>query len=81
MATVNAVASPYAIKKQIALRPANAHQTKTSGIAVAVRAIGYHLFEGLGWLDAILNAALVMTGNGPIDRPSTREGKLFRSVP
>lgn len=47
------------------------------GIALAAGAIGFHFLEGLDWLDASLNASLVMTGNGPVDRPHTVGGKLF----
>ena len=48
-----------------------------NGVALAVGAIGYHSLEGLDWLDAILNAALVITGNGPVQPPHTPGGKLF----
>lgn len=47
------------------------------GIALAAGAIGYHYLEGLDWLDATLNASLVMTGNGPVHPPQTPGGKLF----
>jgi Ion channel len=47
------------------------------GLALAVGAIGYHYLEGVDWLDAGLDAALVMTGNGPIHHPQTPAGKLF----
>jgi hypothetical protein len=47
------------------------------GIALAAGAIGYHFLEGLDWLDATLNAALVMTGNGPAHSATTTGGKLF----
>lgn len=47
------------------------------GLALAAGAIGYHSLEGLDWLDASLDAALVMTGNGPIHHPRTPAGKLF----
>ena len=50
------------------------------GVALAVGAIGYHSLEGLAWLDAGLNAALVMTGNGPVHPPRTLEGKWFTIV-
>jgi len=46
-------------------------------IGLAVGAVGYHFLENLQWLDATLNAALVMTGNGPVDPPHTEAGKLF----
>ena len=48
-----------------------------NGVVLAAGAIGYHSLEGLDWLDASLNAALVMTGNGPVHPPHTPEGKLF----
>ena len=48
-----------------------------NGVALGVGAIGYHSLEGLDWLDAILNAALVITGNGPVHPPHTPGGELF----
>ena len=48
-----------------------------NGVVLAAGAIGYHSLEGLDWLDASLDAALVMTGNGPVHPPHTPEGKLF----
>ena len=47
------------------------------GLGLVVGAIGYHFLEGLDWLDAHLNSALVMTGNGPAHEPRTPGGKLF----
>lgn len=46
-------------------------------IALAMGAFGFHFLEGLDWLDASLNASLVMTGNGPLHHPQSSEGKLF----
>jgi len=46
-------------------------------IALVAGAIGFHFLEGLDWMDASLNASLVITGNGPVDRPVTPGGKLF----
>jgi hypothetical protein len=42
--------------------------------------IGYHIFEGLPWRDAFLNAAMLLGGMGPVDAPHTNEGKLFAGV-
>jgi hypothetical protein len=50
------------------------------GFALIVGAIGYHFLESLDWLDAGVNAALVMTGNGPAHQPRTSAGKLFTIV-
>ncbi|HET7298521.1 MAG TPA: hypothetical protein VFI89_07385 [Burkholderiales bacterium] len=41
---------------------------------------GYAHFEGLGWLDAFLNAAMLLGGMGPVESPSTAMGKLFAGV-
>jgi hypothetical protein len=38
---------------------------------------GYHAFEGLPWLDAFLNAAMLLGGMGPVDTLHTDAGKLF----
>ncbi len=38
---------------------------------------GYHAFGGLPWLDALLNAAMILTGMGPVDPLPSAAGKLF----
>ena len=39
--------------------------------------LGYAYFEHLSWLDAFLNAAMLLGGMGPVDVPRTSGGKLF----
>jgi hypothetical protein len=41
---------------------------------------GYAHFERLGWLDAFLNAAMLLGGMGPVESPATRGGKLFAGL-
>ena len=41
---------------------------------------GYHYLEGLGWMDAFLNAAMLLGGEGPIENPRTQGGKLFAGL-
>ncbi len=41
--------------------------------------LGYQFFEGLPWLDALLNASMLLGGMGPVDIPQTDAGKLFAS--
>jgi len=41
---------------------------------------GYVHFEGLGWLDAFLNASMLLGGMGPIESPATPGGKLFAGI-
>ena len=50
------------------------------GIVVASLAlgiIGYHIFEGLSWIDSTVNAAMILGGMGPVNQLYTNAGKLF----
>jgi len=48
--------------------------------ALAAGALGYHAFGRLPWLDALLNAAMILTGMGPVDRMQTNAGKCSPPV-
>src|SRR5262245_7642486 len=37
---------------------------------------GYHWIEGLGWMDAYINAAMLLGGMGPLEQPHTSAGKF-----
>jgi hypothetical protein len=39
--------------------------------------LGYHGFEGLSWIDALVNAAMLLGGMGPVNELHTTAGKLF----
>jgi hypothetical protein len=41
---------------------------------------GYHVLEGLAWIDAFLNAAMLLGGMGPVNAPATFGGKLFAGL-
>ena len=47
--------------------------------SLAGGAAGYHFIEGLEWIDAILNAAMILGGMGPVTDLHTPAGKLFAS--
>jgi hypothetical protein len=49
-------------------------------ISLFVGMLGYHLLEGLSWLDAFLNAAMLLGGMGPVNMPVTAGGKLFAGL-
>ncbi len=51
-----------------------------SAVALAIGTLGYHGFAGLGWVDAELNAAMILTGMGPVNPMQTTGSKLFASV-
>ncbi len=39
--------------------------------------IGYHVLEKLPWVDAFLNAAMILSGMGPVATLQTNAGKIF----
>jgi hypothetical protein len=41
--------------------------------------LGYHFLEGLGWLDALLNASMILGGMGPVNELHRDAGKWFAS--
>jgi hypothetical protein len=41
--------------------------------------LGYKALEGMSWIDATLNAAMLLGGMGPVDPLHTDAGKLFAS--
>jgi len=49
-------------------------------IALGVGAAGYRATEGMPWLDAVLNASMILGGMGPVDVLHTDAGKLFASI-
>lgn len=53
-----------------------------AGIAIAlgVGVLGYRVFVHLPWIDALLNAAMILGGMGPVDRITTSSGKVFASI-
>ena len=41
-------------------------------VSLVIGMAGYHIFEGLSWVDAFLNAAMLMGGMGPVNALSMR---------
>lgn len=46
-------------------------------VSLAAGMVGYAVFERLSWVDAFLNAAMLLGGMGPVNAPVTTAGKLF----
>jgi hypothetical protein len=38
---------------------------------------GYHHYEGMSWIDAFVNAAMILSGMGPMLPINTYGGKMF----
>ncbi|CAG1000718.1 hypothetical protein ANAEL_02938 [Anaerolineales bacterium] len=47
--------------------------------SLSVGMLGYHYFEGLSWIDSLLNASMILGGMGPVTPLRTVAGKLFAS--
>ena len=48
-------------------------------VSLAIGVLGYRFFAGLSWIDALMNAAMILGGMGPVNELSTNSGKLFAS--
>jgi hypothetical protein len=46
-------------------------------VSLGIGMTGYHVFEQQPWLDAFLNAAMILSGMGPVATIKTTGGKLF----
>lgn len=49
------------------------------GVSLGLGIVGYHFCAGLSWMDALLNAAMILTGMGPVNELHTVGAKLFAS--
>jgi hypothetical protein len=48
-------------------------------VSLTIGIVGYHEFEGLSWIDATVNASMILGGMGPLNQLQTNAGKLFAS--
>lgn len=49
-------------------------------LSLTIGMLGYHIFQGLPWIDSLLNAAMILGGMGQIDPIYNVAGKLFASA-
>jgi hypothetical protein len=49
-------------------------------VSLAIGVSGYHFIAGLGWVDALLNASMILTGMGQVDPMTTTAAKLFAAA-
>jgi hypothetical protein len=48
--------------------------------SLAIGSLGYHHLAGLRWIDALLNASMILGGMGPVDPLPNDGAKLFASA-
>ncbi|SRR5260221_7747677 len=46
-------------------------------IALFIGMYGYHVSEGMSWIDSFANASMILSGMGPLTPLSSFNGKLF----
>ena len=49
-------------------------------VSLLIGIIGYHTLEGLSWIDAFLNAAMLLGGMGQVNPLVSDGGKLFAGL-
>ena len=48
-------------------------------VSLAIGTAGYRYYADLSWLDSFYNAAMILTGMGPVNKIEITGGKLFSS--
>ncbi len=69
-------------------RPQFVHRLARSGLFAALIIVvsllvgmaGYHWFEQMPWIDAFANAAMILSGMGPVNPLKTDGGKIFAGM-
>jgi len=51
-----------------------------TAVALSIGVLGYHHLGRLGWIDALLNASMILGGMGPVDALHTDAAKIFASL-
>ena len=48
-------------------------------VSLGIGIVGYHFLNELSWLDALVNASMILTGMGPVDPLKNDTAKWFAS--
>ncbi len=51
-----------------------------AAVSLIIGIFGYRIFEGMAWIDAFVNAAMILGGMGPVGELHTGAGKLFAGL-
>ncbi len=73
---------PLASRKMFAKRLAGSFTLSLALILLSLLGgmAGYHHFEAMPWIDAFVNAAMILSGMGPIGTLQTWNGKAFAGM-
>lgn len=50
------------------------------GVALSIGILGYHYIAGFRWIDALLEASMILGGMGPVNPLPTDGAKIFASL-
>ena len=50
------------------------------GFSLGLGILGYHVIGSLNWVDSLLNAAMILTGMGPVNTLNSDAAKVFASA-
>jgi nucleoside recognition membrane protein YjiH len=65
------------------LRRASWHLVAGAGVvavSLVIGTVGYHTLARLEWVDALLNATMILTGMGPVSAMGNTPAKLFSAL-
>jgi len=48
-------------------------------ISLLIGMVGYKYYLNISWTDSLVNASMILTGMGPVDKAITSEAKIFVS--
>ena len=48
-----------------------------AAFVLLIGVVGYHQLAGLGWVDSLLNASMILGGMGPVDKLTSTSAKVF----
>jgi hypothetical protein len=71
--------APLLPRRQFYRRVARTTTVASGAIAaaLAIGMVGYRVTEHMGWIDAFANAAMILSGMGPLGTLQTSAGKIF----
>jgi len=49
-------------------------------VSLGIGVIGYRTLAGLGWVDSLLNASMILGGMGPVNALTSNSAKIFASL-
>jgi hypothetical protein len=50
------------------------------GVSLAIGVLGYHAIAALPWIDALLDASMILAGMGPVSELRSDAAKVFAAI-